>query len=70
MYNHDILSKLKDLDPFYNTEYCRLDDLGTSKLFIEVYKGKILYNTSTKSFPSISNPQLHRITQRRFIWDM
>ena len=56
MYNHNILSKLKDLDPFYNTEYCRLDDLGTSKLFIEVYKGKILYNTSTKSWFVYNDP--------------
>ena len=50
MINPCILSKFMELDPYSNPEFCRLDDLGTSKLFVEVYKGKILFNKTADSW--------------------
>lgn len=46
----DLLRRIKELDPFFNADYSSMDDLGTSKLFVDVYRGFILYCDTAKSW--------------------
>ena len=50
MNNIIIYGKIKELDPFFNSEYNRMDDLGTSKLFADVNNGSLLYCETAKSW--------------------
>lgn len=45
-----LYKKIKELDPFFNSEYNGMDDLGTSKLFADVNNGSILYNETAKAW--------------------
>lgn len=48
--DNEMYTEIKKLDPFFNSEYNSMNDLGTSKLFAEVNKGSILYNVTAKSW--------------------